>query len=154
MFIVPLTRRSTAFSHPLASWFDDRAFDRFTSQTSRTAPAQRSPALDVSDEDKSYTIQMDMPGVSKGDIKVSIDGRRVSVQASAQTAEQPQQAETATAAPDRIVYSERTSASYARSFTLPTEVEQGSSSAKLENGVLTLTLVKKVAPQAAQLTVN
>ena len=163
MFIVPLTRRSAAFSHPLASWFDersfDRSFDRFVAPASRTARVQRSPALDVSDEDNSYTIQLDMPGVTKGDIKVSIDGRRVSVQATAQTAEQPQpEAATTTTATatavDRVVYSERTSASYARSFTLPTEVEQGTSSAKLENGVLTLTLVKKVAPQAAQLTVN
>lgn len=157
MFIVPLTRRSAAFSHPLASWFDersfDRSFDRFVAPASRTARVQRSPALDVSDEDHSYTIQLDMPGVTKGDIKVSIDGRRVSVQATAQTAEQPQPEAAATAV-DRVVYSERTSASYARSFTLPTEVEQGTSSAKLENGVLTLTLVKKVAPQAAQLTVN
>ena len=159
MFLVPLTRRSTAFSHPLASWFDERSFDRFVSPispispVSRTARVQRSPALDVSDEDTSYTIQLDMPGVTKGDVKVAIDGRRVSVQATAQTPAQAEPDATPTEA-DRVVYSERTSASYARSFTLPTEVDQGSSSAKLENGVLTLTLVKKVAPQAAQLTVN
>ena len=48
MFLVPLTRRSTAFAHPLASWFDERSFDRFVSPASRTARVQRSPALDVS----------------------------------------------------------------------------------------------------------
>ena len=59
MFLVPLTRRSTAFAHPLASWFDERSFDRFVSPASRTARVQRSPALDVSDEDTSYTIQLE-----------------------------------------------------------------------------------------------
>ncbi|OYU73413.1 MAG: hypothetical protein CFE45_37380 [Burkholderiales bacterium PBB5] len=53
-----------------------------------------------------------------------------------------------------MVYSERSVSSFARSFTLPQEVEQAESSAKLENGVLTLTLAKRGASQAKQLSVS
>jgi HSP20 family protein len=41
-----------------------------------------------------------------------------------------------------------------RSFTLAAEVDQTEAQAKLENGVLTLTLPKRGARSAAQLTVN
>ena len=41
-----------------------------------------------------------------------------------------------------MVYRERSVASYARSFRLAQEVDQAESGAKLENGVLTLTLPK------------
>jgi len=38
-------------------------------------------------------------------------------------------------------------------FTLPTEIDQASSQAKLDNGVLTLTLAKR-SPATTQLAVN
>jgi HSP20 family protein len=55
---------------------------------------------------------------------------------------------------DRIVYRERSASSYARSFTLPVEVDQASASVKLEDGVLALDLPKRGATAAAQLTIN
>ena len=45
-------------------------------------------------------------------------------------------------------------ASYARSFTVAADIDQSASAAKLENGVLTLTLSKRGAPASAQLTVS
>ena len=45
----------------------------------------------------------------------------------------------------RVLYAERSVASYARSFTLPVEVDQAESSAKMEHGVLTLQLAKRGA---------
>ena len=87
-----------------------------------------------------------MPGANKDDVKVTIDGRRVTVQAQARTSQEKKET-------DRIVYSERVASSFARSFTLPAEIDQRESGAKLEHGVLTLTLAKR-GPSAAQLTVN
>ena len=48
----------------------------------------------------------------------------------------------------------RSASDLARSFTVATEIDQAESGAKLENGVLTLTLAKRGAPASAQLTVN
>jgi HSP20 family protein len=111
----------------------------------------RSPALDVAESDLAYRVKLDVPGVKKEDIKVTIDGRRVSVQAESATQTEKKDGDRSA---DRIVYRERSVSSYARSFTLPVEVDQASASAKLEDGVLALDLPKRGATAAAQLTVN
>ena len=46
---------------------------------------------------------------------------------------------------DRPLYRERRTPIYARTISLPAEVDQQASQAKFENGVLTLVLAKKVA---------
>jgi HSP20 family protein len=53
-----------------------------------------------------------------------------------------------------VVYRERTATRYARTLTLPAEVDQAGAGAKLEHGVLTLTLPKRGASRAAQISVN
>jgi HSP20 family protein len=55
---------------------------------------------------------------------------------------------------ERVVYRERSVSSYARTFTLPLEVDQTEAGARLEHGVLTLTLPKRGARNAAQITVS
>jgi HSP20 family protein len=52
-----------------------------------------------------------------------------------------------------VILRERAVASFARSFTLQSEIDQASSQAKLDNGVLTLTLAKR-SPATTQLAVN
>lgn len=147
MFVVPVSRHASPHASAISRSFDrlfDDSVERFFHSGSDAA---RSPALDVAESDTAYTVKLDMPGVAKEDVKVSIDGRLVTVQAkSAQDTEKKDG--------DRIVYRERASSSYSRSFKLAQEVEQSTSAAKLENGVLSLTLAKRHAPTAAQITVN
>ena len=154
MFIVPVSRRAAV----RARHFDrlvDNAFDQLFAQPAAAdaAPVRR-PAIDVSESERGYVVTLDVPGVNREDVKVSIDGRRVSIVAEARAAEAPA-AETAEAAKsgDRVILRERALASYARSFTLQSEIDQASSQAKLDNGVLTLTLVKR-DPVATQISVN
>jgi HSP20 family protein len=143
MFIVPVTRDA----RQLSRLFDD-TFDRFFGAAGNgDALAARSPALDVSEHERGYTVKLEVPGVSKEDIKVSIEGRQVSVQAQTQRSDEKKDGE-------RVVYRERSVSSYARTFTLPVEVDQAEAGARLDNGVLTLTLPKRGARSAAQITVN
>ncbi len=138
MFIVPFSHSSSHLARSV-----DRFFDGLDNS--------RSPALDVAETDSAYSVTLDLPGVAKDDVKVSVDGRRVTVQA---------QGKTGTAKSDksdngdRIIYRERAAVNFSRSFRLPVEVNQSESGAKLENGVLTLTLAKRNATGAAQITVN
>lgn len=141
MFIVPVTRDVRQFSR----LFDD-AFDRLLGPSS-DSPAARSPALDVAESERAYTVKVELPGVTKEDVKVHIEGRQVSVQAQVQSSQERQEGE-------RVVYRERSLASYARSFTLGTEVDQAEAGAKLEHGVLTLILPKRNTRATAQITVN
>lgn len=153
MFLIPASRRGRN-GHAL---YVNSAFDRLLDDAvasvlgSRApndgAPAARSPALDVSETDTSYTVTVDLPGIAKEDVKVSVDGREVTLEAKAQSAQDKKDGE-------RVVYRERSAASFSRRFTLPVEVDESASQAKLDNGVLTLTLVKKVALGATRITVN
>lgn len=150
MFLVPVSRHAPEFSRSLDRLFDDtfeRYFGTHQQEGGDAAVAQRVPALDVAENDKGYTVTIDLPGVTKDDVKVSIDGRRVTVEAQTSKTKEKKEGE-------RVVYSERSSSSYSRTFTLPVEVNQESSQAKLEHGVLTLNLVKRSAQSGKQLSVS
>jgi HSP20 family protein len=145
MFVVPLSRHPSVLARSFDRLLDD-GFDRFFAPATQRTPL-RSPALDVTESDAAYTVQLDLPGVAKEDVKIAIDGRRVSVVAQARKEEEKKEGE-------QIVYRERSLASWSRSFSVAAEVDQAESSAKLENGVLTLTLAKRGTPAAAHITVN
>lgn len=150
MFLVPVSRRAPALSRTFGSLFDDAVFHRFLDSVTTFDPATvaRTPALDVRETERAYTVTLDLPGIQKHEVKVSIDGRRVDLEAQAtKTVESPQDAA------DRVVYTERSATRYARSFTLPAELDQAASEATLENGVLTLTLAKK-QPATTQLQIK
>ncbi|MDP1691047.1 MAG: Hsp20/alpha crystallin family protein [Burkholderiaceae bacterium] len=148
MFLVPFSsanRSASDFARSIERLFDD-SFDR-TGAYGGSEVAQRSPALDVAETESGYSVNLDLPGVAKENVKIAIDGRRVSVSAQTQREETKKDGE-------RVIYRERSSASFARTFTLPEEIDQEASQAKLDNGVLSLTLAKKRASAAKQLTVN
>ncbi|MEO5689527.1 MAG: Hsp20/alpha crystallin family protein [Burkholderiaceae bacterium] len=159
MFIVPVSRRSAARAHHFDRLLDT-AFDQlFVQPAANSAPVRR-PAIDVSESDRGYIVTLDVPGVTREDVKVSIDGRSVSIVAEARAAEVAVDAPAVDAAAtqtakasDRVLLRERAVASYARSFTLQSEIDQSTSQAKLDNGVLTLTLVKR-DPVSTQISVN
>lgn len=148
MFLVPFSpasRSASDFARSIERFFDDSLFDRPVAGGAEVA--QRSPALDVAETEAGYSVSLDLPGVAKENVKIAIDGRRVSVSAQTEREETKKDGE-------RVIYRERSSASFARSFTLPEEIDQEASLAKLDNGVLSLTLAKKRATAVKQLTVN
>jgi HSP20 family protein len=105
------------------------------------------PRLDVSEHEKAFEVQAELPGVKKEDVKVSIDGQRVTIEGECQQANEQRQGE-------QLVYSERSTRRYQRSFTLPSEVDDASAEARLENGILMLTLPKKQGGAAKRLTIQ
>ncbi|MES2149547.1 MAG: Hsp20/alpha crystallin family protein [Pseudomonadota bacterium] len=106
-----------------------------------------SPRLNVTETDKSFEIQVEMPGVKKEDVKVAIDQQRVTIEGECRT--EKEQREGAT-----LMYSERSARKYMRSFALPSDVDDSQSQAHMEDGVLTLTLPKKQGGSAKRLTVS
>ena len=157
MFIVPVARRSAVRARHFDRLFDD-AFGHIFAQPAADAAPVRRPAIDVAESDTAYVVTLDVPGVNREDVKVSIDGRSVSIVAEAHTEAPTAEAaaEASAEAPragERVILRERAVASFARSFTLQSEIDQASSQAKLDNGVLTLTLAKR-SPATTQLAVN
>ncbi|MBE0548718.1 MAG: Hsp20/alpha crystallin family protein [Rubrivivax sp.] len=146
MLLVPMSRESRELSRRLDRLFDDGFESVFGALAPTEGATSRSPALDVTESERDYSVKLDMPGVAKEDIKVMIDGRHVTVQAQSQHKEEKKEG-------DRVVWRERSLTSYARTFSLPLEVDQVESGAKFENGVLTLTLPKRNAAARAQIKV-
>lgn len=103
--------------------------------------------MDVKEDDKSYTVHADIPGVSKEDIQVGIDGNQVSI--SAEVKRRSEQKEGS-----RVLKTERFYGKAARSFSLASEVDAGGAQAKYADGVLELVLPKKAASNTKQLTVQ
>ena len=144
MFLVPINRSASGWVRNVDRLFDE-SFDRFFSGTA-TAALARSPSLDVAESEQAYTVTLELPGVAKGDVKVSIEGRRVSIEAKSTKGGERKES-------DRVLLRERAS-SYARSLVLPAELDNARSNAKLEHGVLTLELAKRQATPATKITVN
>jgi len=163
MFVLPLARTATFARSVRSPSFDrfverlfDESFDRVAGAT--PAAASRTPAMDVSESDTHYTLSFDVPGATRDALKVSVEGRRVSLTTAEAVVAEPNDkaSEAAVAAKpaERALYRERTAPAFARTVALPVEVDQQASQAKFENGVLTLVLAKKVATGATQLQIG
>jgi len=105
------------------------------------------PRLDMTESESAYEVQAEMPGVEKEDLKVAIDHQRVTIEGECRKANERREGE-------NVVYSERSARKFMRSFTLPSEVDDGAAQAKLENGVLHLTLPKKQGSPVRRLQIQ
>lgn len=125
-----------------------RQLDRLLADAALTdATRSRTPALDVAESEQAYTVQLDLPGVTRDEVQVSVEGRRVSIEVPARAADEQK-------AGERIVHRERAATRVARQFALPQEVDSSATVARLELGVLTLTLPKRLARTASKIAVN
>ncbi|HEX2547119.1 MAG TPA: Hsp20/alpha crystallin family protein [Ramlibacter sp.] len=93
----------------------DRSFERFLNESFLGANG-----LKVEQNEEAWTLSLDVPGVAREQLTIDIDGTVVRVSTVKEAARQ-----------------------YKAAYELPAEIDADATSAKLENGVLTLTLAKK-----------
>ena len=101
----------------------------------------KSVKVDVTDSGENYLIHADIPGVSKDDIHVDIEGAQVSIKAEVKQKD-------STSDDQRVLHSERYYGSVSRTFELPQDVDVERSAAEYKDGVLRLTLPKKVQQES------
>ena len=102
--------------------------------TDWTAPAAATPRADVLEGDKQFRIVMDLPGIAASDLEISVENQTLSVKAERKL-EVPEGYE-----PRRR---ERAlNVAFTRTFRLGNGVDPDNVEAKLQDGVLTLTLPK------------
>ncbi|MDA7417208.1 Hsp20/alpha crystallin family protein [Xenophilus arseniciresistens] len=111
MFFAPALR-SRAFVAPRSF---DRNFERFVNEA--FVGARRS--LDVQEDDKGWTLSLDVPGIAREQLNIGIEGAVVRIETLADAARQ-----------------------YKAAYELPQEIDAAASEARLENGVLVLKLAK------------
>ena len=99
-----------------------------------TAPAAATPRADVLEGDKEFRIVLDLPGIAASDLEISVENQTLSVKAERKL-EVPEGFE-----PRRR---ERAgNVAFTRTFRLGSGVDPDAVGAKLQDGVLTLTLPK------------
>ncbi|MBA5687735.1 Hsp20/alpha crystallin family protein [Rugamonas apoptosis] len=103
--------------------------------------------LDVTETDQAYSVKAEMPGLKKEDIKVDVDGNRVSISAETKRESEEKQGET-------VVRSERYYGQQYRSFSLEHDIDDANVVAKYQDGVLELTLPKRANGSAKKIVVN
>src|SRR6516162_3482328 len=102
--------------------------------------------LDISEDANAYQVKADVPGVKKEDIKVKIDGNRLSIGAEMRADER---SKTGT----NVISSERSSSQY-RTVLLPEDIDAEKAEAKYQDGVLELTLPKKPGAKSTDVEVK
>ena len=118
MLFTPVIRRS-AYNPALRAM--DRSLERFLNDAVFPAPTAAAPkGCSFEQDDSGYTLQLDVPGLTKSQLNIGIEANVVRIES---LADAPRTVKTA--------------------YELPQDIEASSSEAKLENGVLTLKLAKK-----------
>lgn len=105
--------------------------------------------IDVTENDKDYQVRAEMPGVKKEDIRVSVDGNFVSISTEVKKEKEEKEDKTG-----RLLVREMYYGSASRGFSLPTEIDAKAVDAKLEDGVLKLTLPKREGAGSRTITVQ
>ena len=135
--------RFDPFSEPFEDMFR-RMFRPIRWEGEAAAPEIK---VDVEENDKSYVVKAEIPGVKKEDIDVQIDGNLVTISAESKREKKVEEK-------GKVIRSERYYGSMLRSFSLANDVDQAEASAKYTDGILELTLPKKATSAAKKLAVK
>ena len=103
--------------------------------------------IDVTEKDKDYEVRAQIPGAKKEDIRVSVDGNFVSIAAEVKKDREEKSA-------GRVVLKETYHGSVSRGFSLAHEIDAKGVVAKLEDGVLKLTLPKREGSSARAIEIQ
>jgi HSP20 family protein len=142
----------------LATWPSDlfgiqremnRMFDtmfRFDTREEDTAFTAWTPAVDIDEHDDEYIVKVELPGVNKDDVKITIESNILTLRG-----EKKQEKEIKKENYHRV---ERSYGTFQRSFTLPTTVKSDKIDAIYKDGVLQIALPKAEEAKPKQIEVK
>jgi HSP20 family protein len=111
-------------------------------------PTVWSPAVDVVEHEGDYLVKLELPGVSKDDVRITVQDNILTIRG-----EKKAEMEAKESSYHRV---ERSYGSFQRSFTLPTTVKSEKVEASYKDGILTIHLPKaeEAKPKQIQVTVK
>ena len=121
----------------------DRIFESFFPDWMRTSPLWGSvaspmdvmrPRVDIVDRDEEVLVRAELPGVTRENLEVSLNGSHVTIKASTAHEEKEEKGD--------YYRAEISRGSYSRTIALPAEVDGDRAKATFKNGVLELALPK------------
>ncbi len=109
------------------------------------ACAERFPALNILEDGEHFYAEAEVPGLAMDDIEVTVEGNELTIKG-----ERKETTEEGVSFHRR----ERAVGAFARTITLPVEIDVEAVSAGLKHGVLTVTLPKSAAARPRKIAVN
>lgn len=109
-------------------------------------PSVWTPAVDIAEHENDYVVKVELPGVSKDDVKITMQENILTIHG-----EKRQEKETKDSNFHRV---ERSYGSFQRSFTLPTTVKSEKIEASYNDGILAVTLPKAEESKPKQIEVK
>ncbi len=94
--------------------------------------------LDITEHDKEYIVRAEVPGAKKEDIQVRVDGNFISISAEIRKEKEEKSG-------GRTLLKEMYLGATSRGLTLAHEIDSNGVTAKLDDGVLKLTLPKRTS---------
>lgn len=106
------------------------------------------PAVDIVEQDDAYIVEAELPGLTKDDVKISLEGNILTIRGEKKR-EQTKEGR-------NYHRTERSYGSFMRSFTLPTSVRSDKIEATYRNGILTINLpkVEEAKPKTIEVKVH
>jgi len=117
------------------AYWDDFFNDKFFNQLNSTNCNGNHPAVNVSEEDKVYTIEVAAPGIARKDFNLEIENDVLTISTEKKENEDEKK--------QNFLRREFNYQTFKRSFQLPESIDQEQIKATHEAGILTLTLPKK-----------
>jgi HSP20 family protein len=119
-----------------------------------TRPFEIAPAIsgeikiDITENDKDYEVRAEIPGAKKEDIRISVDSNFVSISAEARKEKEEK------SKGGRVLVRETSYGAVSRGFSLSSEIDDKGVVAKLDDGILKLTLPKREGAKARRIEVQ
>jgi HSP20 family protein len=109
-------------------------FKQFEMETEPKEIVDFTPAVNTREDADAYYIDVDLPGVKKDDVEISIDKNILTIKGERKVRNEVKEGD--------YYRIESAYGSFARSFTLPEKVDTENIEAKTENGVLEIVIPK------------
>jgi HSP20 family protein len=131
--------RSRQFDEASRMWESDGPFGQWSSET-------ESMAMDLVDHDDEFLVTVDLPGFARDDVEIEVTDHTLRIEAEHEEEIEEEK--------EHYLRHERRHESTQRSIRLPEEVDKEGVSARMKNGVLTISIPKLEVKEAQKIEIE
>jgi HSP20 family protein len=118
--------------------------DTNTANSTETKKTFHIPLADIYETEDIYSVKLEMAGIKKENLDIVIDDDELKITAESSPEENA----------GNLKYAEFRDRNFSRTFRVGSGIDRNKIDAKLENGILTLTLHKSEAVKPKKITIN
>jgi len=126
----------------------DKMFENFFHDNFVTGGSSFNPLVDMVENDENYLITVELPGMSKDDVKMTIKDNMLTISGSKKNRYESEK--------DSMHRIESSHGSFSRSFRLPKSIDRENVKAEFESGVLSISMpkVEEAKPTVIEIEAN